>query len=107
MVKSKAHQKFETEKPEIIFEAIQTINALITNKNKPRVIMVAGIVRKINSGLTKIFKSPITTATIIASQNDSTCTPGSKYAAINTVKLLKSNFKSKLIFEKIFGHKIA
>jgi hypothetical protein len=101
MVNNSAHQKLETVKPEIIFDAIHTISALITNKNKPSVMMVAGIVRKINNGRTKIFNNPITTATIIASQNVSTCTPGSKYAAIKTVTLLKSNFISKLIF-KIF-----
>lgn len=105
MVKSNAHQKFETEKPDIIFEAIQTINALITNRNNPSVMMVAGIVSKISSGRTKILSSPITTATIMASQNVSTCTPGSKYAATKTVKLLKSNFTSKLIFQIYFTTK--
>lgn len=39
------------------------INALITNKNNPKVRMVTGIVRITNIGFKKVFKSPKTTAT--------------------------------------------
>ena len=37
--------------------------ALITNKNKPRVKKVTGIVSKTNIGFKKVFKRPKTTAT--------------------------------------------
>jgi hypothetical protein len=39
------------------------IHAFITNKNNPKVIRVAGKVKKINRGLTKPLSNPITTAT--------------------------------------------
>jgi len=42
------------------------IKAFITNKNKPRVIKVAGRVKKINKGLTMLLSNPITNATHIA-----------------------------------------
>lgn len=38
----------------------------MTNKNKPSVIMVNGMVKNINIGLTSVLRSPSTTATIIA-----------------------------------------
>lgn len=50
--------------------------ALITNKNKPKVTMVAGKVRKINNGLTNIFSKAITAATTTAAKNPVTATPG-------------------------------
>jgi hypothetical protein len=41
------------------------MSALITNKNKPNVRMVMGMVRKINKGLTKALTIPKTIATKI------------------------------------------
>ena len=61
-----ADQKVETTKPPTKFPANKIIHALITNKNKPKVTMVAGKVKKIKSGRTNIFNNEITTATIIA-----------------------------------------
>ena len=55
-----------TAKPATNLPANNMIIALITNKNKPRVTMVAGKVKKINNGRTNIFSNDITTATIIA-----------------------------------------
>ena len=61
-----AHQKEVTVKPPKNFAAIKMIQALITNKNKPKVISVAGSVKNINKGLKKAFNKPITNATHIA-----------------------------------------
>lgn len=54
------------------------INALIINKNKPKVRIVTGIVRITNIGFKKVFKSPKTTATNKAVDISATCTPGRK-----------------------------
>src|SRR5690606_27089852 len=45
-----AHQNPSTPKPGIISAAIITMNALITNKNKPNVNKVMGMVKKTNIG---------------------------------------------------------
>ena len=66
MLKSNAAQKPETAKPSTNLSANNMIQALITNKNKPKVTMVAGNVKKIKSGRTNMFSKEITTATIIA-----------------------------------------
>ncbi len=55
-----------TENPSINLSASKIISALITNRNKPNVIMVIGSVRITNIGLTNKFKIDKTTATIIA-----------------------------------------
>ena len=47
-------------------EAISIIQALITNKNMPRVTRVAGRVKKIRIGRKIAFRTPITRATQIA-----------------------------------------
>ncbi len=62
----RAHQNESTVNPLKKFEAIKIIQALITNKNKPKVISVAGSVKNINKGLKKAFNKPITNATHIA-----------------------------------------
>lgn len=56
----------ETAKPFTNLSANKIIMALITNKNNPKVTMVAGNVKNIKSGLTKRFNKAITTATKIA-----------------------------------------
>lgn len=61
-----ADQKVETAKPSTRFPANKIIQAFITNRNKPKVTMVAGNVKNIKSGRTNIFNNEITTATIIA-----------------------------------------
>ena len=54
-----------TSKPSTSWSANKIMHALITKRNNPKVIMVAGKVKKIKSGRTNIFRSDITTATII------------------------------------------
>ena len=49
--------------------------ALITNKNKPNVKIVTGIVSNTIIGLTKKFNNPKTIATVNAVVNSSTTTP--------------------------------
>lgn len=62
----RAHQKLATPNPSINLSASNIIKALITSKNKPRVRMVAGNVKRISNGFTKTFKMAKTMATIIA-----------------------------------------
>lgn len=54
------------------------IMALITSKNKPKVIKVTGIVSNTKIGFRKVFSKPKTTATIKAPVKLVTCTPGKK-----------------------------
>lgn len=75
----KAHQKLVTWKySPSSQEAIRIITALITHKNKPKVIKVAGNVRKTKIGLTNAFKIPSTNATKSAPKNPLTSTPGKR-----------------------------
>ena len=55
-----------TENPSINLSANNMINALITSRNKPNVMMVIGRVRITNIGFTNKFKIDRTTATIMA-----------------------------------------
>jgi len=55
-----------TVKPLIKYPAINIMNALMINRNKPKVTIVSGIVKKINSGRTEVFRIPRTIATIMA-----------------------------------------
>ena len=66
MLKNSAIKNPDTAKPSISLSANKIIQALITNKNKPNVIKVAGSVKKTKSGRTNMFSKEITTATIIA-----------------------------------------
>lgn len=61
-----ADKKPETAKPSTNLSANKIMMALITNKNNPKVTMVAGKVKNIKSGLTKRFNNAITIATRIA-----------------------------------------
>jgi hypothetical protein len=56
----------ETPKPSINRSANKIIMAFIINKNNPKVRIVIGRVKIINSGFTNTFKIAITAATIIA-----------------------------------------
>jgi len=66
ILNSTAHPMLVTVKPLIKYPAINTIMALIMNRNKPSVTIVNGIVKKINIGRTNVFSNPSTIATIIA-----------------------------------------
>ena len=63
---NRAAKKPDTAKPLTKLLANKMIHALITNKNKPKVTIVAGNVKNIMSGRINIFNNEITTATIIA-----------------------------------------
>lgn len=66
------------------------MQALITNKNNPKVTIVAGNVKNISSGLTVMRKIPKTIATKIALVKFCICTPGNKFA-IKTTATAVSN----------------
>ena len=66
MLNNKAVKNPLTAKPPTRFPATKIITALITNKNKPKVTMVAGNVKNISKGRTNILSNEITTATKIA-----------------------------------------
>ena len=61
-----AVQILDTAKPSINLSANSIIKPLITNKNKPKVIMVIGKVSMTSIGLTNKFNIDKTIATIIA-----------------------------------------
>lgn len=65
-LKNSAEKKPETANPSINLSANKIIIALITNKNKPKVTIVAGNVKNIKSGFTNMFSKEITIATVIA-----------------------------------------
>ena len=50
----------------------------MTNKNKPKVTIVIGMVRMIKIGFKTAFSNARTIATIIAAANPLTATPGKK-----------------------------
>ena len=66
ILKIKAVQNESTLKPPTISVQKRIINALITNKNNPKVKMVAGKVNITNIGFINILSNPKTTATIKA-----------------------------------------
>jgi len=66
ILNKRAHQKPLTLKPSINSDAIIIIRALITNKNKPKVRKVIGIVKKINTGLNTELRTAMTKATMSA-----------------------------------------
>ncbi len=75
-LKIKADQNPDTLKPSTKLPAIKIITALITNRKRPKVKIVAGNVNNINSGFTVIRNNPKTTATHIAELSLPTETPG-------------------------------
>ncbi|MDP1623304.1 MAG: hypothetical protein Q8M08_13305 [Bacteroidales bacterium] len=82
MLNSIAHQKLSTMNPFTHELAIMMMMALMTNKNKPNVITVNGIVRITITGLRKTFRKLITSATSKAVQKVVTWIPGNRYPAI-------------------------
>lgn len=66
MLKTKAVQNEFILNPSTSLEHNKIITALITNKNNPKVKIVAGKVNITKIGLTNKLSSPKTTATIIA-----------------------------------------
>lgn len=77
-------------------------NALITNKNKPKVTSVTGKVNKTNIGFTNKFSNPNTIATTIEVAKLSTETPSIKFA-INVTKIaVTNNLTIKYIEKNLF-----
>ena len=66
ILNNKAVKKLETPKPSTNLSANRIINAFITNKKRPNVIMVTGKVKRISNGLTNTFNTAMTIATITA-----------------------------------------
>ena len=95
---NKAQKKFLTVKLSTNLSANKIIQALITNRNKPKVTMVAGKVKNTKSGRTNIFSSEITIATIIADTYPSTEIPGKILAKTITAKAVNKIFKKVFIF---------
>lgn len=76
MLKKIAHPKLLTSKPGTNFTAIATIIPLITNKKRPKLKSVIGIVKMTKIGFKKALSNPIMAATTIAVQILLTCTAG-------------------------------
>ncbi len=94
---NRAHPKFLTSKPVNNLSTSKIISASMTNKNKPSVNMVAGMVRKISIGLSVALTSPIIAATKSALKKFLTLTPSRNFAPRKTAKALINNLKAKLI----------
>jgi hypothetical protein len=90
-LKNKAHQNPSTEKPGIIFAAINIRMAFIASRNNPRVKIVIGIVRKMRMGLIVKFNRVKNAATTKAVKKSCTATPGRIYWAIRTEIAPKTN----------------
>lgn len=78
MLNSRAYQKPSTVNPSTSEEASMISIAFITNKNKPRVKMVNGIVRITRIGFNNTFRIEIIMAAIKALVKESTATPGNR-----------------------------
>lgn len=78
MLKSNAHQKFETLNPSTRDDTAMMINALMTKRNSPMVIIVKGKVRKTNIGRITALMIPKIPAAITAVPKLVTVTPGSR-----------------------------
>lgn len=74
----RAEKKPLTTNPGTKTEVKESIIALITSKNKPKVKIVNGIVRIVKIGLIKPFTNPKTTAAKKPAQIPVTVIPGSK-----------------------------
>ena len=70
-----AHQKPSILMPSMNLSASKMINALMTNKNNPRVIKVMGKVRITNIGLRKVLSNASTNANTRAVVNSGMWTP--------------------------------
>ncbi len=70
----------------------------MTNRNKPKLTMVAGSVKKINNGLTVIRNNPKAIATYIADSGFANATPGKKCAKAITASAVNNILKMIFIF---------
>lgn len=86
MLNNSAHQKPSTRKLSNNLPANRIMIASITNKNKPRVSIVTGIVNKVSKGFTNTLSTAITTLTPMAVQKLFTLMPGNNQAVKYTAK---------------------
>jgi hypothetical protein len=84
MLNKRACQKLSTLKPPTKCASIKIMQALITNRNRPSVRIVAGNVSNTNNGFTNPSNKESTTATIRAVNMSLIKIPGSMYASIKT-----------------------
>lgn len=91
MLNSTAHQKLATVNPGTIASASRMRNALMTNKNNPKDIIVTGKVRMKRIGLTINCNRLITKATIMAVPYPATSTPGSNQEIRSTTTADNNN----------------
>ena len=70
----------------------------MTNRNKPKLTMVAGSVKKINNGLTVIRNKPKAMATYIADSGFANATPGKKCAKVITASAVNNILKMIFIY---------
>lgn len=92
-----AYQKPSTLNPSIKYPAVKMIQALMTNKNNPRVSMVTGRVNIINSGLIVASNIASTTATISAVKISLSLIPGRIWARINALTVVINIFNKNFI----------
>lgn len=81
-----AAQKPVTAKPGTILATSKNISALITKVNKPKVRMLIGKVKIINTGLIKIFTRPIASADHMAAANPEKLIPGTTQATKSSAR---------------------
>ena len=97
MLNNNAVQNESTANPPTILEHKSIISALITNKNKPKVRNVTGIVKNTIIGLMNVFSKPRTTATISEVVKLATVMPDMK-CEINSTKIaVESKRKMKFM----------
>lgn len=89
-----AGKKPDTENPGTIFATSQNISAFITKVNKPKVRILIGKVKIINTGLIKIFTRPITSADQRAAANPEKLIPGTTQATKSSAKAKNSHLIS-------------
>jgi hypothetical protein len=98
ILKNNAVQKVSTLNPSTKLLHNKIINALMTNKNNPKVKIVIGSVNKIKTGLTNRFNNPKTMATIMEVAKFATDTPGRNLAISKTKTEVSKILINKFIF---------
>ena len=106
ILNSNAVQNPLTPKPSINLSASKMMQALMTKRNNPRVIIVIGIVKITRIGFTIKLSNANTTATIKAASKPATFTLGKKCTKSITIpavtKSLINNFMSNTFNRLLF-----
>ncbi len=103
MLNSRAYQNPSTWNPLSRFDASIIMEALMTSRNSPKVIIVTGIVNRISKGFNMVLSNPISKAVARAVRNESSETPGNKYdvtitAMVDTNILSGNRIKAGVFF---------